>query len=585
MADLSQSDPAAETDGDTWREEIAHVDRTGDVSVSLSRGPRALLLQLSPTGSRQRVLERTPMGDVSYRDVRGMTEREAADVARAYARRLEAGKSAVPRVFPHLLVAGAEGRATGSRRSAIAALWPEDQAVPSERAELRLDPDGIAAFLAPELSVDGPPFEGHVLRAIHHAPDQFPGESYLLELEPSPAGEAIQDRRVVLSIGPHWEDGVSFGAPSALALSVATDGQDRAGNLSPAVARLCSRLVALFELKQASQVVSPARSIDGRALKTSVSTPAPPAAGRTVSHPAEPFPIDIHRFALLTSGYTVVRAAFSRNEIGALCVGVDRALDAVRKVLTAGRELSYTFYDGETYLGTRCVYCWGEACLRLLERDLIQRISAAVIGPHKLFDMTAHSALPARGFGRERLEGWHRDIDVTEDSPPNVRYLWFFIYLDDFTAENGATWIVPGTQRMPNDRVPDASLGADRFPTQVQLCGEAGDVVIINPSALHSVGYNTTDRQRRMVNVSICHTDVRPLLDHWAIAGPAIQEHASPRLRDLLGADGEWPPDTTWTVLPDGWQTAQRSSERVRDPATRVLPIEQQGYQRSHRKR
>jgi ectoine hydroxylase-related dioxygenase (phytanoyl-CoA dioxygenase family) len=210
----------------------------------------------------------------------------------------------------------------------------------------------------------------------------------------------------------------------------------------------------------------------------------------------------------------------------------------------------------------------------------VARISEAVIGPHKLFDMTSHSALPAARHGRERTEAWHRDIDVFHDSPANVRYLWFFLYLDDFTAANGSTWIVPGSQRIPNDRLPSETKGAERFPAKVQLLGSAGDLVIINPSALHTVGHNSTDRPRRMMNISVCHVDVRPLVDHWAIAGPAIQPRAGERLRRMLGAEPAWSLDTTWSLLPDGWQTAERLPV---DPAARVFPREQQGFQRSHR--
>ena len=88
-----------------------------------------------------------------------------------------------------------------------------------------------------------------------------------------------------------------------------------------------------------------------------------------------------------------------------------------------------------------------------------------------------------------------------------------------------------------------------------------------------------------MINISICHADVRPLLDHWAIAGPAIQPRANDRLRRMLGAESGWPPDPTWSLLPEGWQTAERSRANAPDPASRVFPREQQGFQRSHRVR
>jgi hypothetical protein len=411
------AEPAAEAVADEvcvdeWAEELVRTDPGGNAYVRLSRGGRSLLLQLSPPGSQPRVFTRTEAGDVSYTELRGIPERQAAELTRAYAARLGAGRTAIGRDLRHLAAASQAAHAS--------------------------------------------------------APADAPG-------------------------------------------------------------------------------------------------------------------VDLHRFALCASGHTAVRGAFSSDEIAALCAEADRALAAVGEVVRAGRELAYTFYDRETYLGTRCLYCWGDACLQLAERDLIHRISEAVIGPHKLFDMSVHSALPAARFGRERSAAWHRDIDVFADSPTNVRYLWFFIYLDDFTADNGAPWIVPGSQRIPIDRVPDAQLGPDRFLSRTQLLGQAGDMIVINPSALHTVGYNVTDRPRRMINVGVCHTDVRPLLDHWAIAGPAIHRRAGARLRQMLGEHTEWRLDTTWSLLPAGWQTASRHGEPMTDPASRVFPREQQGFQRSHR--
>ena len=79
--------------------------------------------------------------------------------------------------------------------------------------------------------------------------------------------------------------------------------------------------------------------------------------------------------------------------------------------------------------------------------------------------------------------------------------------------------------------------------------------MVIDPTLLHTSGRNGTEHARRLLNIGLSHVDLQPLLDHWAIAGPAIQEGASERVRMMLGADRA-PLDTTWTVLPEGWQAA-----------------------------
>ena len=85
-----------------WAEEIVRVDQGGNVYVRLSQRERSVLLQLSPRNALPHVLVRTRMGDVSYNEIDRVSEREAADVARAYAVKLETGQTIIARDFPHL---------------------------------------------------------------------------------------------------------------------------------------------------------------------------------------------------------------------------------------------------------------------------------------------------------------------------------------------------------------------------------------------------------------------------------------------------------------------------------------------------
>ena len=415
---------------------------------------------------------------------------------------------------------------------------------------------------------------GFVLRAVHPTP-AGKGFACALELEPPP--QLQRSGRVLIDVGTSANCDESFGAAQRVWLAPRLTATEQADDLPLALAGLCSWLVALFELKQSAtfSVGMPESSAGDAPRSSPDGSYGRDSRDRSVDQDAD---VGMHRFNLLASGFTVLHQVFPQGKIAALAAGVDRALEATRAAVTAGRTLPYTFYDESTYLGTRCVYCWGDECVALLDEERLQRVAGAVIGPHRLFDMSALRALPSAPFALTRTQWWHRDIDVLPHSPPNVRYLWFFILLDDFTADNGATWVVPGSHRIPNEAVPRKK----DFPTAVQLLGAAGDVIVINPSALHTVGHNVTPRSRTMINLSMCHADVSPLMDHWSIAGPTIQVKASPRVRQMLGADDR-PPDVTWAVLPEGWV----SSHRTADGATseRILPTEQQGYQREHHMR
>jgi ectoine hydroxylase-related dioxygenase (phytanoyl-CoA dioxygenase family) len=113
--------------------------------------------------------------------------------------------------------------------------------------------------------------------------------------------------------------------------------------------------------------------------------------------------------------------------------------------------------------------------------------------PFKLNSLNARAALP--GEGHQRL---HSDSPVPEvaGSYQNCNSIWM---LDDFTAFNGATRVVPGShrwQRLPADAMADPRAP---HPQQTLLLGEAGSCAVLNAHLWHGGTQNTTDGLRRSV--------------------------------------------------------------------------------------
>jgi len=267
-----------------------------------------------------------------------------------------------------------------------------------------------------------------------------------------------------------------------------------------------------------------------------------------------------HAHALAVSGYTTLRKQIDPAELEQLRKETERALAASRVARKAGRKLAYTG-SSAFYEATRCLYCWGDASRRLLEHESIHALAGLMMGKYLLWDLSALSALPTPADAKAATTGWHRDFGGPHCGSETPSYLWFFVCLDDVTPDNGATWLVPGSHRLISRFEPDAGAAwsgdsFDKYPSQVQVCANAGDLVVLNPALLHSSGRNASSQPRRLLNLGVCHADLDPLLDHWAIAGPAIQQQAGKRLKSFLGADRK-PQDATWTILPDGWRTGR----------------------------
>ena len=105
--------------------------------------------------------------------------------------------------------------------------------------------------------------------------------------------------------------------------------------------------------------------------------------------------------------------------------------------------------------------------------------------------------------------------------------------LDDFTPENGATRVVPGSHKL--QRGPD--YGPD-MPESVPVCGPAGTAMVFEGRLWHQTGANTTaDERRHGILAYYCRPFMRQQENWFLSLDPAVLEAATPALRSLLGYD------------------------------------------------
>ena len=111
------------------------------------------------------------------------------------------------------------------------------------------------------------------------------------------------------------------------------------------------------------------------------------------------------------------------------------------------------------------------------------------------------------------------------------------VLLDDFTEENGATAVVPGSQKL--GRYPDVG---DKLPDGTKrMNGEAGDAVIFFGMVWHCAMPNRSDHDRTGILIQYLPKFVKPMEDQLRGVRPKIVESATPLLRQLLGLDYPYP--------------------------------------------
>jgi ectoine hydroxylase-related dioxygenase (phytanoyl-CoA dioxygenase family) len=147
--------------------------------------------------------------------------------------------------------------------------------------------------------------------------------------------------------------------------------------------------------------------------------------------------------------------------------------------------------------GTQHVQGLGECWDALRAHPLLAEAASHVLGP-SFFVRDLHGRDPAPGFGGQ---GLHADWP---DRPPGtpcagLTALWM---IDAFTADNGATRVVPGThlgRGVPRELAQPAA----RHPDERVIVGAAGGVLLLNGHLWHGATMNRSPGTRRVAQMVV----------------------------------------------------------------------------------
>lgn len=146
----------------------------------------------------------------------------------------------------------------------------------------------------------------------------------------------------------------------------------------------------------------------------------------------------------------------------------------------------------------------------------------------KLSSLNARAALPGEGLQALHVD-WRGGVAPGDYHVCNSIWL-----LDDFTAENGSTRVVPGSHRSgkaPKDEMADPT---QPHPDEVQLLAPAGTVVIFNSHTWHGGTLNKTDKPRRAMHSYFTRRDQPQQLDQRKWLGPETLARLSDEEKFIL---------------------------------------------------
>ncbi len=150
----------------------------------------------------------------------------------------------------------------------------------------------------------------------------------------------------------------------------------------------------------------------------------------------------------------------------------------------------------------------------------------------------------------ESVQPWHTDdAHITIPYPHGNFGVSAFWALDDTTAENGATEVLPGSHRWTETHFPgslsagDFSNRASRDPAEdpgrheqaVQALLPAGSLMVAKGHLWHRGGANRSDQSRLIVTPQYCVGWARQLENQVLAVPPELAAAYPQRVRELLG--------------------------------------------------
>ena len=168
---------------------------------------------------------------------------------------------------------------------------------------------------------------------------------------------------------------------------------------------------------------------------------------------------------------------------------------------------------------------------------VLAAISHVLGGDLKLSSLNTRAALPGEGLQALHTDG-PQQIPGIAPSPADsskrfyaCNSIWL---LSDFTPENGATRLVPGSHKSGLDPRKHLDDPQAPHPDEVLVLGKAGTVYVFNAQTWHGGTVNRTSEPRRAVHCFFCWRNVPQQTDQRAFLRPETAARLSEAQRVVL---------------------------------------------------
>jgi len=226
--------------------------------------------------------------------------------------------------------------------------------------------------------------------------------------------------------------------------------------------------------------------------------------------------------AVLEEGYAIVRGALPPERLAALRGEVNPVLAA-------------TPCNADPFLGLRSkrignVFVRFPATRGMAIDPLVLAVADGVLGPYCAAYRVNFTGIQHLEPG-EKVQGLHRDghlYPFVDPAPPTI--LGTIWAITDYTAENGATLVVPGSHRWPEER---QAQPHEVFPAVMP----AGSVLLYTSGTIHGAGANVSGGVRTGCAIHYNLGWLRQEENQYLTMPPEVARGLPERLQRLIGYD------------------------------------------------
>jgi len=245
-------------------------------------------------------------------------------------------------------------------------------------------------------------------------------------------------------------------------------------------------------------------------------------------------------------GYAVVRNVLAPQVVAQL-----------RKDLETAIVTETEYHGGTNYVdyGMVLVCCThARSFVDVLGDDDVMRIVDRILSPGSIVYAYTSSSMPPSGSNYSR----RIHVDSPRLIPGYETNAGVMMLLNDFTEQNGATWILAGshhTREAPN--------AEEFFAKARRVVAPAGSLVYLNPRVWHAGGENMTAHWRHSITVNMCRPYMKQRLDipKMMLASKVDLTGVSERAMQKMGFYAQVPESLDEYYVPLGQRKFRQKAE------------------------